>query len=91
MVLKLNCYPTFHGCMNPGKSYPRTQERREFPVKCCRKREKNHTKYGCEIEAGREKGKTTQAAKTLPTLIQEKRIPRAEAPCIPFTERNKRN
>eukprot|EP00983_Pelagomonas_calceolata_P002334 79081-Pelagomonas_calceolata.AAC.1 len=26
-----------------------------------------------------------QAVKALPTSIKEKRIPRAEAPCIPFT------
>eukprot|EP00983_Pelagomonas_calceolata_P023442 738465-Pelagomonas_calceolata.AAC.1 len=32
------------------------------------------------------KRKTTQAVKTLPTLIKEKRMPRAEAPCIPFTK-----
>eukprot|EP00983_Pelagomonas_calceolata_P057271 1144997-Pelagomonas_calceolata.AAC.6 len=32
-----------------------------------------------------------QAVKTLPTSIKEKRKPRAEAPCIPFTTRNKRN
>eukprot|EP00983_Pelagomonas_calceolata_P119792 1160640-Pelagomonas_calceolata.AAC.2 len=31
-----------------------------------------------------------QAVKTLPTSIKEKRIPRAEAPCIPFTKRNKK-
>eukprot|EP00983_Pelagomonas_calceolata_P055408 1144135-Pelagomonas_calceolata.AAC.1 len=31
-----------------------------------------------------------QAVKTLPTSIKEKMIPRAEAPCIPFTKRNKR-
>eukprot|EP00983_Pelagomonas_calceolata_P126966 1161353-Pelagomonas_calceolata.AAC.3 len=31
-----------------------------------------------------------QAVKILPTSIKEKRIPRAEAPCIPFTKRNKR-
>eukprot|EP00983_Pelagomonas_calceolata_P049509 1141540-Pelagomonas_calceolata.AAC.1 len=37
------------------------------------------------------KEKTTQAVKTLPTSIKEKGIPRAEAPCIPFTKRNKRN
>jgi len=36
------------------------------------------------------KRKTTQAVKTLPASIKEKRIPRAEAPCIPFTKRNKR-
>eukprot|EP00983_Pelagomonas_calceolata_P040152 1137480-Pelagomonas_calceolata.AAC.6 len=36
------------------------------------------------------KRKTTQAVKTLPTSIKEKRIPRAEAPCIPLTKRNKR-
>eukprot|EP00983_Pelagomonas_calceolata_P125784 1161236-Pelagomonas_calceolata.AAC.2 len=34
--------------------------------------------------------KSTWAVKTLPTSIQEKRIPRAEASCIPFTKRNKR-
>eukprot|EP00983_Pelagomonas_calceolata_P114332 1160084-Pelagomonas_calceolata.AAC.6 len=33
------------------------------------------------------KGKTTQAAITLPTSIKEKRIPRAEAPFIPFTKK----
>eukprot|EP00983_Pelagomonas_calceolata_P059626 1146010-Pelagomonas_calceolata.AAC.5 len=32
-----------------------------------------------------------QAVKKLPTPIKEERIPRAEAPCIPFTERNKTN
>eukprot|EP00983_Pelagomonas_calceolata_P030334 951698-Pelagomonas_calceolata.AAC.10 len=31
-----------------------------------------------------------QAAKTLPTSIKEKRIPRTEAPSIPFTKSNKR-
>eukprot|EP00967_Tisochrysis_lutea_P139222 scaffold252566_cov18-Tisochrysis_lutea.AAC.3 len=31
-----------------------------------------------------------QAVKTLPASIKEKRIPRAEAPCIPFTKRNKK-
>eukprot|EP00983_Pelagomonas_calceolata_P102717 1158838-Pelagomonas_calceolata.AAC.11 len=36
------------------------------------------------------KEKTTQAVQTLPTSIKEKRIPRAGAPCIPFTKRNKR-
>eukprot|EP00983_Pelagomonas_calceolata_P128299 1161497-Pelagomonas_calceolata.AAC.12 len=35
--------------------------------------------------------KTTQAVKILPTSIKEKRIPRAEAPCILFTKRNKRS
>eukprot|EP00983_Pelagomonas_calceolata_P070157 1150673-Pelagomonas_calceolata.AAC.1 len=35
------------------------------------------------------KRKTTQAVKTLPASIKEKRKPRAEAPCIPFTKRNK--
>eukprot|EP00983_Pelagomonas_calceolata_P102477 1158810-Pelagomonas_calceolata.AAC.6 len=33
----------------------------------------------------------TQAVKTLPTSIKGRRIPRAEAPCIPFTKRNKVN
>eukprot|EP00983_Pelagomonas_calceolata_P002419 81729-Pelagomonas_calceolata.AAC.1 len=32
--------------------------------------------------------KTEQAVKTLSTSIKEKRIPRGEAPCIPFTKRN---
>eukprot|EP00983_Pelagomonas_calceolata_P016340 516472-Pelagomonas_calceolata.AAC.1 len=32
-----------------------------------------------------------QAVKTLPTSIKENRMPRAEAPCILFTKRNKRN
>eukprot|EP00983_Pelagomonas_calceolata_P081072 1155414-Pelagomonas_calceolata.AAC.3 len=36
------------------------------------------------------KRKTTQAVKTIPALLKEKRIPRAEAMCIPFTKRNKR-
>eukprot|EP00983_Pelagomonas_calceolata_P062182 1147159-Pelagomonas_calceolata.AAC.2 len=36
------------------------------------------------------KEKTTQAVKTLPASFKEKRIPRAEAPCIPFTKRNKK-
>eukprot|EP00983_Pelagomonas_calceolata_P124639 1161128-Pelagomonas_calceolata.AAC.4 len=31
-----------------------------------------------------------QAVKTLPTSIKEKRMPRAEAPCIFFTKSNKR-
>eukprot|EP00983_Pelagomonas_calceolata_P019082 599765-Pelagomonas_calceolata.AAC.1 len=31
-----------------------------------------------------------QEVKALPTSIKVKRIPRAEAPCIPFTKRNKR-
>jgi len=31
-----------------------------------------------------------KAVKPLPTSIQEKRIPRAETPCIPYTKRNKR-
>eukprot|EP00983_Pelagomonas_calceolata_P083940 1156258-Pelagomonas_calceolata.AAC.5 len=31
-----------------------------------------------------------QAVEILPTAIKEKRIPRAEAPCIPFTKINKR-
>eukprot|EP00983_Pelagomonas_calceolata_P020359 642039-Pelagomonas_calceolata.AAC.6 len=35
------------------------------------------------------KRKTTQAVKTLPTSFKEKKIPRAKAPCIPFTKRNK--
>eukprot|EP00983_Pelagomonas_calceolata_P031248 981017-Pelagomonas_calceolata.AAC.1 len=39
----------------------------------------------------RKKRKTTQAVKTLPTSIKEKKIPRAEAPCIPFTKRKKTN
>eukprot|EP00983_Pelagomonas_calceolata_P058860 1145664-Pelagomonas_calceolata.AAC.1 len=37
------------------------------------------------------KRKTTQAVKTLPTSIKEKRLPRAEALCIPFTKKSKRN
>eukprot|EP00983_Pelagomonas_calceolata_P031157 977816-Pelagomonas_calceolata.AAC.1 len=37
----------------------------------------------------RKKRKTTQAVKTLPISIKEKKISRAEAPCIPFTKRNK--
>eukprot|EP00983_Pelagomonas_calceolata_P005826 192071-Pelagomonas_calceolata.AAC.1 len=36
------------------------------------------------------KRKTTQAVKILPTSIKEKEVPRAEAPCIPFTKRNKK-
>eukprot|EP00983_Pelagomonas_calceolata_P119883 1160649-Pelagomonas_calceolata.AAC.1 len=36
------------------------------------------------------KRKATKAVKTLPASIKEKRIPRAEAPCIPFTKRNKK-
>eukprot|EP00983_Pelagomonas_calceolata_P065312 1148537-Pelagomonas_calceolata.AAC.1 len=38
----------------------------------------------------KKKRKPTQAVKTLPASIQEKKIPRAEAPCIPFTKRNKK-
>eukprot|EP00983_Pelagomonas_calceolata_P064343 1148081-Pelagomonas_calceolata.AAC.2 len=38
----------------------------------------------------KKKRKTTQAVKALPASIKEKRIPRAEAPCIPFTKRNKK-
>eukprot|EP00983_Pelagomonas_calceolata_P043991 1139112-Pelagomonas_calceolata.AAC.1 len=37
------------------------------------------------------KRKTTQAVKTLPTSIKEKRIPGTKAPCIPSTKRNKGN
>eukprot|EP00983_Pelagomonas_calceolata_P129039 1161572-Pelagomonas_calceolata.AAC.4 len=44
-----------------------------------------------EEEEKEKKEKTTQAVKILPTSIKEKRLPRAEAPCIPFTKRNKRN
>eukprot|EP00983_Pelagomonas_calceolata_P073671 1152218-Pelagomonas_calceolata.AAC.2 len=36
------------------------------------------------------KGKTTQAMKTLPTSIKEKRVPRAEAPCNPLHQEKKR-
>eukprot|EP00983_Pelagomonas_calceolata_P079046 1154513-Pelagomonas_calceolata.AAC.1 len=42
-----------------------------------------------QLSSSERKRKTTQAVKTLPTSIKEKRIPRAEAPCIPFTKRNK--
>eukprot|EP00983_Pelagomonas_calceolata_P083197 1156108-Pelagomonas_calceolata.AAC.11 len=35
------------------------------------------------------KENTKQAVKTLLTSIEEKRIPRAKATCIPFTKRNK--
>eukprot|EP00983_Pelagomonas_calceolata_P111655 1159806-Pelagomonas_calceolata.AAC.11 len=46
---------------------------------------------GSSIEVKkRKRRKTTEAVKTLPTSIKEKRIPRAEALCIPFTKRNKR-
>eukprot|EP00983_Pelagomonas_calceolata_P081175 1155459-Pelagomonas_calceolata.AAC.2 len=31
-----------------------------------------------------------QAVRTLPTSTKEKRIPRSEAPCIPFTKSDKR-
>eukprot|EP00983_Pelagomonas_calceolata_P074108 1152412-Pelagomonas_calceolata.AAC.1 len=41
-------------------------------------------------EKKQKKRKTTQAVKTIPTSIKEKRIPKAEAPCIPFTKSNKR-
>eukprot|EP00983_Pelagomonas_calceolata_P003347 109079-Pelagomonas_calceolata.AAC.1 len=36
------------------------------------------------------KRKTTQAVKVLPASIKEKGIPRAEALCVPFTKRNKK-
>eukprot|EP00983_Pelagomonas_calceolata_P081552 1155616-Pelagomonas_calceolata.AAC.9 len=36
------------------------------------------------------KRKITQAVKTLPTSIKEKRVLRAETPCIPFTIRKKK-
>eukprot|EP00967_Tisochrysis_lutea_P066456 scaffold86546_cov35-Tisochrysis_lutea.AAC.1 len=35
----------------------------------------------------RRKEKIMQAVKSLPTPIKEKRVPRAQAPCIPFTKR----
>eukprot|EP00983_Pelagomonas_calceolata_P058296 1145428-Pelagomonas_calceolata.AAC.2 len=38
-------------------------------------------------EKKEKKLETTQAVKTFPTSIKEKRIPRAEAPCIRFTKR----
>eukprot|EP00983_Pelagomonas_calceolata_P075395 1152988-Pelagomonas_calceolata.AAC.1 len=42
------------------------------------------------LAAQEKKGKITQAVKTPPTSIKEKKIPRAEAPCISFTKRNKK-
>jgi len=41
--------------------------------------------------AYKQRKKATQAAKTLPTTIKEKRIPRAKAPCIPSTKNRKIN
>eukprot|EP00983_Pelagomonas_calceolata_P001237 42646-Pelagomonas_calceolata.AAC.1 len=41
-------------------------------------------------EERKRKRETPQAVKTLPASTKEKKIPRAEAPCIPFTKRNKK-
>eukprot|EP00983_Pelagomonas_calceolata_P096347 1158119-Pelagomonas_calceolata.AAC.1 len=45
---------------------------------------------GAYDQTKQKKRNTAQAVKTLPTSIKEKRIPRAEALCVPFTKRKKR-
>eukprot|EP00983_Pelagomonas_calceolata_P061045 1146643-Pelagomonas_calceolata.AAC.2 len=42
------------------------------------------------FDLGKDLKKTTQAVNTLPTSIKGRRIPRAEAPSILFTKRNKK-
>eukprot|EP00983_Pelagomonas_calceolata_P005100 165724-Pelagomonas_calceolata.AAC.1 len=50
----------------------------------------NNTAKSEIVHFKEKKRKTTQAVKTLPASIKEKRIPRAEALCNPFTKRNKK-
>eukprot|EP00983_Pelagomonas_calceolata_P077883 1154053-Pelagomonas_calceolata.AAC.1 len=42
------------------------------------------------LEKKRKKTTHCAGSESTPTSIDEKRIPRAEAPCIPFTKRNKK-
>eukprot|EP00983_Pelagomonas_calceolata_P124972 1161167-Pelagomonas_calceolata.AAC.2 len=82
----------------------RSHQAKRMTARLERKEEFEHKKYkfwnNAALQEKREikarsrkhqekKRKTMQAVKTLLTSMKEKRILRAEAPCIPFTKRNK--